>query len=193
MHLNARPCKIGTSINNRTEKHGDKDVPAFDMPLVSIMLSQPELNALMGEPLTSIAWFNDRKDGLAEPLFKNIKHFALTDEYVECDVSLTLGLAETEFHITGCTISKLRLSPCVGGLTELRITVSAEIDDSNSALSQWMGKDGQVDIELGEVAETKHAKKQKKAAAQPELNLGAPAPGKRKRGRKSTAAGDSLN
>lgn len=32
--LTARACQIGTSINIRTEKNGEDDVPACDIPLL---------------------------------------------------------------------------------------------------------------------------------------------------------------
>jgi hypothetical protein len=187
MHLNRRPAKIGSNISSRTERHGDDDVPAFDVPLEAIMLTQAELNALMQEPLTSIAWFNDRKDGLAEPLFKNIKHFSLTDKYEGCSVAIAVGLKERLFELEDCKLVKLKLAPCVGGLTELKITVQAKIDETNTALFEYLSKDCALEITFGSI--------DKKDAKQPELNLGveAQAPKKRGRPRKATATGDALN
>jgi hypothetical protein len=189
MILNKRPGRIGANISSRTEKHGDDNVPAFDMPLEAIMLTQTELNELMNEPLTSVAWFNDRKDGLAEPLFKNVKHFAITDTYEASSVTVYVGLKEQLFTLDDVKLVKIKLTPCVGGLTELKLTCQAKIDDTNTSLFEYLSKDCAVEIEFGAVSES-----EKKKAAQPELNLGAPVE-KRGRGRprKATPAGDALN
>lgn len=188
MILNRRPGRIGASINSRTQKHGDENVPAFDIPLTAIMLTQEELNTLMNEPLTSVAWFNDRKDGLAEPLFKNIKHFSLTDTYEASSVTIGVGLKEQLFTLEDCKLVKLKLSPCVGGLTELKLTVQAKIDETNTPLFEFLSKDCNVEIALGTITADEKAK-----AKQPELNLPAPTQPKRGRQRKSTNTGDALN
>lgn len=189
MILNRRPGKIGGNISSRTEKHGDDNVPAFDMPLEAIMLTQSELNELMNEPLTAVAWFNDRKDGLAEPLFKNVKHFAIVDTYEASSVTIGVGLKEQLFTLEDVKLVKLKLTPCVGGLTELKLTVQAKIDETNTSLFEYLSKDCNVEIEFGSISESEKAK-----AKQPELNLQAPEDKpKRGRPRKSTHAGDSLN
>ncbi len=192
MILNRRPAQIGASINSRTQKHGEENIPAFDIPLVGIMLTQDELNALMNEKLTSIAWFNDRTDGLPEPLFKNIKHFALTDSYENCSVTIAVGLKEQLFELDeDVKIVKLKLAPCVGGLTELKLTVQAKIEHSNTGLFEWLSKDCYVELAFGELV--------KANPKQPELNLGVDAkaideaPKRRGRPRKSTHTGDALN
>ena len=33
LSLNKRPARIGPSINTPTEKHGEEDVPACDIPI----------------------------------------------------------------------------------------------------------------------------------------------------------------
>ena len=44
--LPTRPAKIGGSINTRTEKHGDDDVAALDIPL-EFLLEPDELCAIL--------------------------------------------------------------------------------------------------------------------------------------------------
>jgi hypothetical protein len=191
MILNRRPGKIGANIPSRTEKHGDDNVPAFDVPLEAIMLTQSELNELMNEPLTSVAWFNDRKDGLAEPLFKNVKHFSITDKYEASSVTIGVGLKEQLFTLEDVKLVKLKLSPCVGGLTELKLTVQAKIDDTNTSLFEYLSKDCSVEIEFGAISDEEKAK-----SRQPELNLDAgdrKPPKRAGRPRKVTNAGDALN
>ena len=38
LSLTKRPAKIGPSINTRTQRHGDDDVPATDIPLSGILV-----------------------------------------------------------------------------------------------------------------------------------------------------------
>jgi hypothetical protein len=189
MILNRRPGRIGGGVNSRTQKHGEENIPAMDIPLVAIMLTQAELNELMNEPLTAVAWFNDRKDGLAEPLFKNVKHFSIIDTYESSSVTIGVGLKEQLFTLEDCKLVKIKLSPCVGGLTELKLTVQAKIDDTNTPLFEFLSNDCNVEIEFGSITADEKAK-----SKQPELNLPAPTDKpKRGRPRKTTHTGDALN
>lgn len=191
MHLNRRPAMIGASINSRTQRHGDEPVPAFDIPLRAIMLTQEELNALMGDKLAWVAFFNERKDGLPEPLFRKIKHYAIDDKYENCSCAIAAGLKEQLFELDeNVKISKMRLIPAVGGLTELRLTLQAQIDSTNVGLFEWLSKDCYVELTFGDL--------EKADVKQPELNLDAGAreeEPKRGRGRprKVTPTVDALN
>jgi hypothetical protein len=165
MMLNRRPMKIGGSINSRTEKHGDKDVPAFDIP-ISFMLERHELNEFMGDKVTFASWFNERPDGLPEPLHPQVKFYAVNWEFEDSTVSLYLGLKERFFYLEECTLTKFKLAPQVGGLTEMKVTVQVAVDEVNSALVEWLNKDGHCEVDIGKLSEKEKAKKR-----QPELPL----------------------
>ena len=184
MILNKRPAKIGNSVNARSERHGDELVPAMDVPLQSVMLPKNELNSLMRDKTFWDRVFNERKDGFPEPANTNIKAWSLTDKYEHTTATILVGLHEREFVIEDCKASKLTLSPCVGGLTELCVTLQILIDDKNTALFEFMGKDCQVEMKLGDRIKDKDLK-------QPELPLDASEreeekPAKRSHKRKET-------
>lgn len=173
MKFKFRPAIIGASINSRSEKHGEDTVPAFDIPLSSIMLTKAELNQLMREPLTWEALFNKRKDGLAEPLWSNVKGVTLTDKYEHASATIVVGLHEETFKFDDCNIVKLRIIPCVGGLTELRMTIQAHITLTNTQLFEFMSKDCRVEFSTGKL--------EKKDEVHPELALEIVEPAKRVR------------
>lgn len=165
--LNQRVCMIGGSVNTRCELHGEESIPALDIPLSAIMLNASELNALLGEPLAHEALFNRRADHLTEPLFKQLKPFALKDKYEDATVTLTVGLHQTPIVLKNVKLSKLKLEPQVGGLTALSLTVQCtpELDERITTLLAFMNHDAQAEIVTG--------KRATKADQQPELPLGA--------------------
>ena len=65
MKLKKRVAKIGPSINTRTEKHGEENVPAIDIPLSSIMLTGKELGRLLRQETAAEDWFEKNSDGPA--------------------------------------------------------------------------------------------------------------------------------
>ena len=191
MLIERRPCKIGPSINSRTERHGDDDVLAFDIPLSSIMLNAGELNEILNEPNASEILFDQRTDGLKEPLFKNLKAFQIEGKFEDSTLSLAVGLKQELLEFTNVTLKSLKLEPKVGGLTELSLTVrcTPELDHQLTTLFAFMNHDAEVYLEIGESTE--------KPSKQPELPLDASEsespPKKRGRPRKATPAGDALN
>lgn len=188
MNLNLRPCMLGASINGRREKHGEENVPAFDIPLKSIMLSKDELNELKKDPSTWDRWFNERKDGLPEPADVDIRHFALDHVYENSVVKVIHALADDKFfEFENCKLTKLKLIPAVGGLTELRVTLRTQIGERHG-ICKWMDKDCRIELEFGDLEEREKDKAKKR---QPELNLQAE-PEKPKRTR-TTHTGDTLN
>ena len=123
--LTNRPCRIGPSINARTEKHGDDDVQAFDIPLAGLMLEKEELNAFLGDPYAYDALFNHhRSNGKAdEPIFKKFRPLVLRDKFEEGEVVFTVGMGSEEIRLKGVKLAKVTLDPQVGGLTLLSVQV----------------------------------------------------------------------
>jgi hypothetical protein len=155
MLISKRPCKIGTSINTRTEKHGDEDVPACDIPLVGIMLQAEELNALLGDQNAHKSLFAKAKGGAPqEPLFRQLKPFVLRDRFEDGAVTLTLGLNGDEIEFDDVTLARVTLEPRTGGLTELSVQVqcSPPVEDMARAIA-FLNCDADAEIEFGKRAE----------------------------------------
>jgi hypothetical protein len=145
---------IGSSINTRSEIHGDENVPALDIPLSAIMLSATELNALLQEPYAHEALFNERTNprALVEPLFKQLHPLKLKDKFEESSVTLIVGLNRKAVTLNDVKLAKLTLQPLVGGLTALKLTVQCTptLDDSITTLLAFMNHDADVEITIGE-------------------------------------------
>jgi hypothetical protein len=166
--LNNRPCRIGPSINTRSEMHGDESVPAMAIPLSSIMLTPSELNALLDEPLAHGALFSDRADQLSEPLFKRLAPLKLKDKFEECTVAILVGLNRKLITLEHVKLAKLTLDPQVGGSTALSLAVQCtpKLDSRINHLLAFLNCEAEVEIVTGQRAAH--------AAKQPELALGGP-------------------
>ena len=153
MKLKKRVAKIGPSINTRTEKHGEENVPAIDIPLSSIMLSGKELGRLLRQETAAEDWFEKNSDGLKEPKYKNVKMLSLDGKFEESALTLFVGLNETEITFTGIKYTKLKLLPQTGGLTELRLTAQCtpELDKSITTLLGFLNHDCSAELNLGKL------------------------------------------
>jgi hypothetical protein len=154
MKLKKRVAKIGSSINTRTEKHGDEDVPAIDIPLSSIMLTGKELGRLLRQESAAEDWFTKNSDGLKEPKYKNIKSISLDGKFEESTLTLFVGLNENEIVFSDIKFSKLKLSPQTGGLTQLSLTAQCtpELDESVITLLSFLNHDCSAELVLGKLA-----------------------------------------
>lgn len=147
LSLSNRPCRIGSSINTRTEKHGDEDVTALDIPLNEIMIEDVELNILLQEPHASNVLFNAPPGKLAEPVFKSIKSLRLKDKIEGASVIITLN-GSTEVKLSDCKISKVTLDPQIGGLTcvSLQVQCTPKLDSLIARLLEKLNCEATVEI-----------------------------------------------
>ncbi len=185
--LDRRPCKIGISINTRTEKHGEDDVPAMDIPLASIMLTGEELNALLGESHAHDALFNFAAGKPPEPLLPTLAGFRVKGKFEESSVDIEVGLKAELISLKNVKLSKVTLEPQTGGLTAMAVTVQCtpELDDGVTHLLAFLNAAAHVSVSFGKSDEAE--KTQGNLPLEPEG-------GKRKSGRPRKSAGaDSLN
>lgn len=160
--LTNRPCKIGNSKSDNTEKHGDEDVHTTAFALRGLMLEAEELNTLLIEPKAHAALYVKR-DKLLEPTLKDCEPIQLKGKYENCTVLLTLGgLSRQELQLDECRLGKFVLAPKVGGLTELSLQVlCTPEDEAQSLLFNWLDKEVEVEISFGSKATEKAKKKQR--------------------------------
>lgn len=147
LSLSNRPCRIGSSINTRTEKHGDEDVTALDIPLSDILLEAVELNILLQEPHAAQVLFNAPPGKLAEPVFTSIKSLRLKDKIEGASVVISLN-STTDVKLSDCKISKVTLDPQVGGLTAMSVQVQCtpKLDSSIARLLEKLNCEATVEI-----------------------------------------------
>lgn len=125
--LRERPCQIGSSINTRTQIHGEEKVPACDIPILGVMLNQGEIDKLLGEG-THERWFVKGTGGALEPAFPDVHELKLSVKFKDCAATLTIhGKTHT---FTDCRIGKLVAQRRVGGTVwmDLQLQTTEEID-----------------------------------------------------------------
>jgi len=164
--LTNRPCKIGTNVNGRNEKHGDEDVPAADISIDGLMLEAEELNALLEDPYAHDALFNHRSNGkVDEPIFRKFRPLQYREKFEEAEVVLTVGMGSTEIRLQNVKLARVTLDPQVGGLVKLSLQV--QCTPSAETIAQlWSYMNHEVE------AEVSFGKKAVKGEKQKEMPLG---------------------
>ena len=170
LDLGSRPGKF-VNVNTRFEGRGkDAQQLCADISLRGIHLDRAELEHILGKHAW-VALFNEESKGKpAEPLFRNIAPIQCEDEFDGCDLSISHGLSDDVTSFEDMFLSKLVLTPQVGGTTLLQAIASVEVEDEDDIadLLRVMGDECNVAIVLGGKFVPKDAKAQQK------LDLGPP-------------------
>jgi hypothetical protein len=116
LDLDNKHAQVGV-INNRIEKHGDKDVTAFDIPL-TVLLDPKELNNLLDDPYKHRALFETKGD-VATPMFPEFSEFAMKHDLEGATVTLHIGHSGFEIEYKDSCLKGLVLAPLHGGETQL--------------------------------------------------------------------------
>ena len=99
LNITMRPCQLGSSINTRVERHGDEDVPACDIPLDGIMLTEAELNLLLDDPHASRCLFT-AVAGVHQPALPMIAALSLRSKLEGATVTLSLHGCDKRAEVT---------------------------------------------------------------------------------------------
>jgi hypothetical protein len=160
MNITNRPCQLGIHINTRSEKHGEDTVPAVDIPLAGIMLERAELDELVGANFWNAVFDTPVGDGKApRPAWRLLDDFRLTDKFAG-EVVIDLGPNITPIKLDAVTLTKLRLEPLEGGLTELSLTVQSaeDVEGFVHKLVARLGTEVSATIAIGEKIEREKSK-----------------------------------
>lgn len=159
MHLSARTCQLGV-IHNRTEKHGEEDVPAIDVPIVGFALNAEEFNGLLVHPFAHRALFDTSKTP-AEPVFNCFRPLALAEKWHEATVTLYLGMGRDPVRLDNAKISKIRLDPKTGGMVSMDCSAQrvANLEDVPKLLA-FQGHEIEVAIDVDPTAKPVKTQKQ---------------------------------
>ncbi len=162
--ITRRSAKISSSINVRTEKHGDEDVPACDVTVGAIMLEPEELNALLEDPKAHGALFVKDDAGFSSPAFPQFHAFTLVDKFEDALVHLHVGMGPTLIELEHSKLARVSLSPQPGGMTAMSVQVqSTPPSEKIGQLSAYMNHEISIEITDG--------KRAKKSGKQNELPL----------------------
>ncbi len=121
--LENRACRIGTSINTRSEKHGDTDrVSALDIPVKQIVLDKDEAAILLDEPDLEARMFKPDENGTLVPAFPKVKRFPVDDVIESARVELELG-ANKVLVLPECKLRRLLVERLRGGGYSLALQI----------------------------------------------------------------------
>lgn len=178
LNLEGKTCRLG-KISNNLERHGEDYVTAFMLPFTELMLTKAELNSFMRDKLTHASWFDTSKGiAAAEPMaWWGGESFYLSETFQADKAMITVsGDRDLEFESSGdpkeddyrpaMVISKLMLTPQVGGMVEARgsLYLRPGIGKTNLALQDHQHREVKLTLVNARVAE-----RDKK---QPQLALG---------------------
>ena len=119
--LSKRPAQIGSSINTRTEKHGEEDVPGIDVPVTDIFLDADELGIILQTPAAHDCLFMGQGGGPDEPRFRDLA--PLTIEGKLENAKVVISVDEHQLLLKPAQVKSIKLEPQVGGLTRMSCTV----------------------------------------------------------------------
>lgn len=152
VHITRRPCLIGPAINSRREKHGQELKTAMDIP-VSFMLSKEELGAVTGDKFAHQLLFN-QVGQVTEPALGYFETpFVLKGKHEGFSVVFEFGINNEQVSIANVKLKRIALTPTkTGGHTELETLVQCipELDHGITTLLAFIGKDGHVEMHIGD-------------------------------------------
>lgn len=149
--LTQRSCMLGPSINIRTEKHGEEDVPACDIPVGGIMLDIKELCALMNNP-AAVALFL-KIEGRNEPAIPQIQNIVLKGKRIGAKVTITVQTTGPDkvLALSDCKLKGLTLAPMSGGLTAMYLKIQTAGDHVPGVVGLLTAHlNGHIVVELGD-------------------------------------------
>lgn len=181
--LSKRAGQIGPSINTRTEKHGEEDVPGLDIPVTGIFLDAEELGVLLQDPEAHTCLFTKSRSVADEPRFDSLAPLKIDGKFTDAKVLITVG--EHQVHFKPAKVKSIELEPQVGGMTMMSCTIQGN-PSSNTDVLELLNAKCRIQITGGEM-ETKNDD-------QPELPMGhdtqVSPPEKPTRGRKPRVRAD---
>jgi len=140
--LSRRDCKLGSKQSSDTKEAEGAAEPLrmLTFEIEEMMLDKNELNALLSEPHAHGVLY-DTGARPVEPYLKCFKALEFEAVTKGAYVELAFGL-DTEIKFTECTLSKIKLSLRVGGLTALscKVTTASVLDDTLPLLFEQFGK-----------------------------------------------------
>lgn len=145
--LSPRACKLGVNLNCRRELHGDDSVPACDIAIGGIMLTQPELNALAGDDAHDSLFLSNN-----EPALPQMENMVLKGKRIGAKVVITTSTTmPAKFELSDCKLKDITLAPMSGGLTAMALKVQFSGDGVPLVvgnLSAYLG--GDITFAVGE-------------------------------------------
>lgn len=160
MDLSIRVCKLGINLNVPSEMHGDERVAAVDIPLVGILLEKEEVNELVGDKFWNAIFDTPIGDGKApRAAWPDLDDYRIAGKFA-CSIAIELGENQNDIELEEATISKIRLKPLDGGLTQMSCSVhtSANVERFIHKLTARIDTEIKMELAIGEKLEREKSK-----------------------------------
>lgn len=135
LKLDRREAKIGSSINTRTQIHGEENVTALDIPIKGVALSPEELGFVMLNPRAHKLLYTKKKGRPDQPIWGKL-FGALPFRNKVKGATVTLYIGRKPLKLIDVNLTKGRLETLEGGTTHWHFTVQCtpDLDESIEAL-----------------------------------------------------------
>jgi hypothetical protein len=165
LDLKLRAARIGPSLNNFREKHGDENVPRSAIRILEIELSRKEIDKLIDR------YSNGHFDGEGDeavPAYPQLAATKYTETFEGAVVRLVPGVDRSHkgVELKDCRLKSITLEPRAGGVTRMNLTVICDppsnllrildsldsvcfIEISGATMAERAAKDAQGDLSLG--------------------------------------------
>lgn len=171
LSLEAKHCRMG-KISNNLEKHGEEYVTAFTIPISGVMLTKDELNEFMGDKHCHASWFETKRDVQQPMPWWGTESFGISGAYASDSLVIVVsGDRALEFEAEepeeegadvrpACELSRITLTPQVGGLTEMAFALSVRPDLGKTNLMLQEHQHREVKLSILEASAKERAEKQ---------------------------------
>lgn len=159
--LSKRAGQIGPSINTRTEKHGEEDVPGLDIPVSGVFLDADELGIILEDADAHKSFFTGTKSAAPEPRFENLAPLKLEGKLEGAKVVIQVG--EHSLVLKPAKVKSITLEPQVGGMTLMSATIQGN-PSANTDILELLNAKCRIAIT--------GATREEKPENEPELPLG---------------------
>lgn len=150
LNIDLRPAKLANQIQAGGQMNGKDTVTAFYIPFNSVMLTKEEVNVLAGDPSWWSRHFDESPGKPATVL--DADNFdtecAFRHKLEGAAVRFVHSLANEEVKFAPCKVSKIRLQPRTGGLTEISgmIETVPTLDQQAAAFLGQLNHELQIEI-----------------------------------------------
>lgn len=134
LKLERRACVLGSSINTRTQKHGEEDVAAMDIRVNRFVLTPEELDEVLLSKNAHKMLYVSKKGRPDEPRFEPLAAMMFREKVKDVSVVMYVGRSTIKMPRTNFASLNLVLNP--GGLTwwSFQIQWVPEVLDANVEL-----------------------------------------------------------
>lgn len=140
LNLPARVAKIGGAINTRTEKHGDEDVTALDIP-VTFVLDAIELCWVLKSEEAADRLFLTTNGQHGEKAMPAVGVLKLREKIEAANVNLTFEglMGDVSLDFAGAKLSKITIDPLFAGRSNCSLTIQICPDLDDTAILALLG------------------------------------------------------